>query len=158
MHPLFHIDVSQEFLKQNAHVIDAELRWSSGPVRRRALIGILKSTPPYLWCLERSSFNSGEHLTDMTRNRGYLHKEKTKAVRCFNGNSRVTFIRVYCEKCDRNRASWQACTRGTDMMCTKARFDHSVICLVSSKSQRRGSYLFCETSEQLHCFGQITFN
>lgn len=58
--------------------IDAEMRWSWGPVWRRALIGILKPTPSYLWCLERSSFNSGEHLTDMTRNRGYLHREKQK--------------------------------------------------------------------------------
>lgn len=158
MHPLFHIDVSQEFLKQIAQVIDAEMRWSSGPVWRRALIGILKSTPSYLWCLERSSFNSGEHLTDMTRNRGYLCKEKQRPYGVLTKNSRVTFIRVYCEKCDRDRGSWQACKRGTDMICTKARFDHSVICLVSSKLQRRGSYLFCETSEQLHCFGQITFN
>lgn len=48
-----------------------------------ALIGIWKAAASYLWCLERSAFNSGEQLADMTGNRGHLHRkdqrEKEKA-------------------------------------------------------------------------------
>lgn len=95
-------------------------------VCRGALIVIWKAAASYLWCLERSAFNSGEQLADMTGNRGHLQRRNKKPTRR---------ISCHASRCKLGGRSW---TKSTSTTCDRLSQSMSV-----NDALRRQEVLTC---------------